>query len=141
MSQTPIFVTIPKFDCMKSVERGAEAALVHMPGLVARHRAHAGPEHLARRQHFHAAPRGHVGAVREVRRAVLEGVPDDAAPAEVRDRDHQPVPARADGVVQVEPADAGLDDGVRAVLVDLEDAVHPARLTITEPFRRGAGPP
>jgi hypothetical protein len=34
------------------------------------------------------------------------------------------VPAGLDRVVEVEPADARLDDGVGAFLVDLEHAVH-----------------
>ena len=110
------------------VEGRPEAALVHVPRPVARHRPHAGPEHLSARQHdLHPARGRHVGAGREVRRAVLEGIAHDAAPAEVGDRHHQPVAARAERVVEVEPADARLDDGKRAVLVDLEHAVHLAK--------------
>ncbi len=108
------------------VEGGAEASLVHVPGPVSGHRAHTRAEQLAARQHdLHPARGRHVGAGREVRRAVLEGVPDDAAPAEVRHRDHQARPGGPERLVEVEPADARLDDGVRAVLVDLEHAVHP----------------
>ena len=108
------------------VERGSEASLVHVPGPVSGHRAHAGAEQLAARQHdLHPARGRHVGAGREVRRAVLERVADDAAPAEVGHRHHEAGPGRAERVVEVEPADARLDDGVRAVLVDLEHAVHP----------------
>jgi hypothetical protein len=110
------------------VEGGAEAALVHVPRAVARHRSHPCPEQLSVREHdLHPAGGRHVGAGREVRRAVLEGVADDAAPAEVGDRDHQPVSARAQRVVEVEPADARLDDGVRAGFVDLEHTVQLAQ--------------
>jgi hypothetical protein len=44
-------------------------------------------------------------------------------------------------VVEVEPAHTRLDDGVRAVLVDLEDAVHPAEADYhgaLQPRRRAA---
>jgi hypothetical protein len=59
--------------------------------------------------------------------AVLERVPDDAAPPEVRGGRPEPVPARPQVVVQVEEADAGLDAGHRVLLVDLEHPVHPAQ--------------
>ena len=108
------------------VRGGAEAALVDVPGLAARQRAHPGAHHLAVREHdLHAALRGHVLAGREVRGPVVERVADDAAPAEVGARDHQLVPAGLDRLVEVEPAHARLDDRVRELLVDLEHAVHP----------------
>ena len=107
---------------------GAEAALVDVPRPVARHRAHPRPHQVSvREHHLHAALPGHVGAVRQVRGPVLEVVADHASPAEVGDGDHQLVPAGLNGVVEVEPAHTGLDDGVRGLLVDLEHPVHPAQ--------------
>ena len=109
------------------VRSRAETALVDVPGTVARHRAHPGAHDLAVREHdLHPALHAHVLPVRHVRDAVVERVADDAPPAEVRDREHQPVPARLDRLVEVEPAHARLDDRVRALVVDLEHAVHPA---------------
>ena len=60
----------------------------------------------------------------QVRGAVLERVADDAPPADVGHREHELVTAGLDRLVQVEPAHAGLDDGVPELLVDLEHAVH-----------------
>src|SRR5262249_18705281 len=42
-------------------------------------------------------------------------------------------PARLDRVVEVEPADAGLDDRVAELLVDLEHAVHPTEVDDDRP--------
>ncbi len=82
--------------------------------------------HLAVGQHdLHAALHAHVDPVGHVRRAVVERVADHAPPPEIGDREHQPVPAGLDRLVEVEPAHAGLHDGVGALLVDLEHAVHP----------------
>ena len=84
-----------------------------------------GAQHFAVREHdLHPAVRGHVLRLREVGHPVVERVPDDAPPAQVGDRDHQLVAARLDRVVEVEPADARLDDGVGELLVDLEHPVH-----------------
>jgi hypothetical protein len=58
---------------------------------------------------------------------VVERVADDAAPAEVGDREHQLVAAGLDRLVEVEPAHARFDDGVPQLLVDLEHAVHPSQ--------------
>ena len=69
-----------------------------------------------------------VVAVRGVAAAVLQGVADDAAPAQVGDRRPAAPAGRLEGVVQVEPAHAGLDHGVAEVLVDLEDLVHLAHV-------------
>ena len=57
---------------------------------------------------------------------MIERVADHAPPAEVGDRQPQLVPAGPDRVVEVEPAHAGLDDRIRALLVDLEHAIHVA---------------
>ena len=108
------------------VGRRSETALVHVPGLVVRHRAHAGAHDLAVREHdLHPALGRHVHALRQIGHAVVQRVPDDAAPTEIRDRDHQPVAARLDRLVEIEPAHARLDHRVAALLVDLEHAVHP----------------
>ena len=64
---------------------------------------------------------------------MLEGVGDHAAPADVDDGGDEVVAAGLDGVVQVEPADAGLDHGVAELLVDLEDLVHVLNESITVP--------
>ena len=62
----------------------------------------------------------------QVGHAVVERVADHAAPAEVGDREPQLVAAGPDRVVEVEPAHPGLDDGIGALLVDLEHAIHVA---------------
>ena len=106
-----------------------EPALVDVRGLAVRDPAAARPHQLAVREHdLHPALHPLVDAVGEVRDPVVERVPDDAAPAEVGDGEHQLVAARLDRVVEVEPADARLDDRVRRLLVDLEHAVHPAEV-------------
>ncbi len=108
------------------IGRRAEPALVEVPRAVALHRAHARPHQLAVREHdLHPARRGRpVDAVGHVRRAVVERVADDAAPAEICNREHELVAAGLDRLVEVEPADTGLDDRVGGLLVDLEHAVH-----------------
>ncbi len=112
----------------EGVEARSEAALVQMPRPVARKGAHPGAQHLAVGQHdLHAARRAEVLAVGQVGDAVVERVADDAAPADVRDRQHEVMAARDDRVVEVEPAHARLDDGVGELLVDLQDPVHVAQ--------------
>ena len=74
--------------------------------------------------HLEAAVRGLVDRVRHVGEPVLERVRDDASPADVDDGGDEVVAAGLDRVVQVEPAHAGLDDGVAELLVDLQDPVH-----------------
>src|SRR5690606_19858243 len=75
---------------------------------------------------LHAAVRAEVIAVRQRRasRAALEGVADEAAPAGIGAVDPEPQAALADVAVEIEVADAGLDERVREILVDLDDLVH-----------------
>ena len=98
-----------------AVEVRAEAVLVLLPGLRARQRAHAGAHELAVGQHdFHAAVRVEMVAVR-VRRiagAVIERVADDAAPARIRAVDPELEVPLADVPIEVEIADARLDERV-----------------------------
>ena len=120
------------------VEHRPEPALVEVPGLVVGHRAHAGAHELAVGEDDLHPARGHeVLAVGHVGDAVVERVADDAAPAEVGDRDEQVVVAGLlQGGVEVEPAHAGLDDRVGELGVDLDDAVHRTRLTTALPDAR-----
>jgi hypothetical protein len=123
------------------VERRAETALVDMPGAVVRHRSHAGAEQLAVCEHdLHAAVGGHVLRLGKVCGSVLEEVADHPAPAQVGDRDHQLVAAGLDRVVEVEPADAGLDDAVGELLVDLEHSVHVPERDDHRAFEARRGP-
>ena len=104
-----------------------EAAPVGVGGATSGQRTHPGPQQVPVGQHdLHAARRHEVAPVGHVRRAAVHRVADDAAPADVRDGEHERMPAALDRLVEVHPADAGLDDRVRQVLVDLQDAVHPA---------------
>ena len=110
------------------VEHRAEPALVQVPGRVAILGADAGAQERAvGEDDLHAAGRREVLAVREVGDPVVERVADDAPPPEIGDGEHERVTARLQRVVEVEPAHAGLDDGVAELLVDLEDAVHVAQ--------------
>jgi hypothetical protein len=110
------------------IGRRSQAALVDVPGLVAGHRTHAGAHDRSVGEHdLHPALHPHVDAVGHVGGAVVERVAYDAAPAEVRDRQHQAVVAGLDGLVEVEPAHARLDHRIAEILVDLEDAVHVAQ--------------
>ena len=124
----------------QAVERRAVGVLVDVPGLVAGLPAHAGAQHLAVGKHdLHAADVRGVVAVRGVAAPVLQGVADDAAPAQVGDR-RPAVPAGGlEGVVQVEPAHAGLDHGVAELLVDLEDLVHLAHVHDDRAAHAGCG--
>ena len=73
--------------------------------------------------------------------AVVHGVPDHAAPAEVRDRRHQLVVSGGDGVVKVEPPDAGLDHGVGHPPIDLRHAVHQTQADQHRSAYARSGPP
>ena len=116
MSQKPIFVTTPKFDCENkpSIERPG-AVLVLLPRLRVRQRAHAGAQQLAVREHdLHAAVRIEVIAVlrHRVAAAVIERVADHAAPAGIRAVDPDLELVLLDVAIEVEVAHAGLDERV-----------------------------
>jgi hypothetical protein len=65
-----------------------------------------------------------VVAHRRAAAAALERVADGAAPAGIGGIDPNLEPALLDVAIQIEVADAGLDDGVVRLVVDLDDAVH-----------------
>ena len=98
----------------------AETALVERPHRVVLHRTRAGPQKLSVGQHdLKPAVRRLVDAIGHVGESVLKGVGDDSAPADVDDGGREVVAAGLDGVVEVVPADAWLDDRVAELLVDL----------------------
>jgi len=72
---------------------------------------------------------------------VVERVADHAAPAEVGNREPEPVAACLDRLVEVEPTDARLDDRIAELLVDLEHAVHPAEVDDDRPAHPGRRAP
>jgi hypothetical protein len=105
------------------------AVLAQRSGAGRRHGAEPRAQQRAVRQHdLHATLPRLVVAERGEADAVVEGVADDAAPAEVGDRGPQRQPPTADLLEEVEEAHAGLDDGVGELRVELEDAVHPAQV-------------
>ena len=106
-----------------------EAVLEQLPGVVARHRAHAGSHDVAAGQHdFHAALHHEVIAIRRVTHSMIQRIAHHAAPARVRHVEPQFEAVRLDVVVEVEVADARLDQRVAELLVHLEDAVHAAHV-------------
>ena len=111
------------------IEHRAEAPLVDMPAGVVGHGSHAGSKQLPVGEHdLHSAGGRELGAVGHVGEAVLERVAYDAAPAQIWDRRHQPMAAVTQRRAEIEPLHARLDHGVAELLVDLEDAVHPAQV-------------
>ena len=111
----------------QAVDVRAETVAVFAPGVGAGQGAHAGAHQLAVRQdHFHAAVRNEMVAIGAPRiaDAMIERVADHAAPARVRAVDEHLQVAVLDVAVQVEVGHARLDDGVVALVVDLDDAVH-----------------
>ena len=106
---------------------GAEAIGILLPGLGARHGAHAGAHHLAIGQHhFHPAVRAEmIAKVRHgVADAALQRIADRRAPARIGAIDHQLQAALLDCAVEVEIGHARLDKGKGALLVEFEHPVH-----------------
>ena len=126
------------------VRRRAETALVDVRRLAVRDRPAARPHQLAvGEDDLHPALHHLVLPVGQIGDAVVEGVADHAAPAEVGDREPQLVPACLDRLVEVEPPDARLDDGVAELAVDMQHAVHPPQVDddrAAHPWRRAAVP-
>ena len=110
------------------VERWSVAALVRAQDCAAGHRTHARPHEVPSASTTSMPHWSGVVAVGGVAEAALEGVADDAAPADVGHRGHQPRADRPEVLVQVEEAHAGLDDDVPGLVVDLEHAVHPVQV-------------
>ncbi len=109
------------------VPRRAKAMLEQRPGRAVGYRAHAGANHLPVGKHdFHAADV--VAVVAEAAEAALQRVADHAAPAVAGNAQLQRNPVLLHVVEQVEEADAGLDDAVAALRIDLDDAVQPAQV-------------
>ncbi len=119
----------------------AERPGIRVPGLAVRHPAHARAQHVAVREHDLEAARG-LGMlpVQRVAATVLERVPDDAAPADIRDRRPELVTGRLQVVVQVEEAHTRLDERVCELLVHLQHLIHLPQADEDRPAhtRRGA---
>ena len=120
------------------VDDWPEAVLVLVPEVVARHPAHAGAQQLAVRQHdLEAADRAPVVLHRRAAAAALERIAEWGAPAGIGRVDPDVELVLLDVAVEVEVADAGLDDGEVDLVVHLEHTVHALESTTTLPEYAG----
>ena len=120
-----------------------EAVGEQLPRVRSGQRAHAGAHDLALRQdHLEARLPQEVVTVGRVADAAVERVADDAAPPEVGRVEHEDGVCRLQVLVEVEVRDAGLQQGIAVLLVDLQDAVHPLAHVdddrAGQPWRRAA---
>ena len=119
------------------VERGAEGVFVERPGWIAAHGAEPGAHDFAVGKHdFHAALMSGVIAVGRVADTVLERVAEHAAPAWIGAVDPQRIFLVPDEFVEVEIGDAGLDQGVGQLGIDL-DGPHAAEIEDHRPLEAG----
>ena len=117
---------MPKFDCEKSPSTiGPKPYLYWCQRSLPGHPAHAGAQQLAVRQHdLEAADRAPVVLHRRAAAAALERIAEWGAPAGIGRVDPDVELVLLDVTVEVEVADAGLDDGEVDLVVHLEHSVH-----------------
>ena len=109
------------------VPGGSEAMTRGGPDGAAFHRAHAGAQQLAIGQH-HFKSADVLAVVAAEAEAAFQRVAHHAAPAIAGNAHfHRDLVAR-EVFVQLEEADSGFDDAVAELLVDFQDAVHPAQV-------------
>jgi hypothetical protein len=93
-----------------------------------------GAHDVAVRQHdFHAAVRVEVVAHRRVAATAFQRVADQTSPTGIGRIDPQLQLLLLNVAIQIEVADAGLDQGVVVLLAHLDDAVHPLEIETTLP--------